>query len=189
VSEHASPQPPEASAGSKTAGAPYEAALNAAFEKLTDQILVFLLAYVLLLIGISVFASGIANELRILLYIIPILGVAAYAWTRRRGLSRQARSHDVRVTSGIARGAGTYVGGERGVVNRGAGRTTTGSLIATGGASVVGRDATTYTDKQTQQTAAAQYLAQIFQKLDERNQGKLVSAAQTLLDQQRDSNG
>jgi hypothetical protein len=180
--DHSSSQPSEAS--SRADGPPYEKALTVAFEKLTDQVLVFLLAYVILLIGLSVFASGVADKLRVLFYIIPILGVAAYVWMRRHGLSRKMRGRDVRVRSGIASGPGTYVAGERGAVNQGAGRTTAESLIATGGATVVGRDVATKINPPPMQPFGAQYLLEIFQTLDERNQKTLVGMAKTLHDQQ-----
>lgn len=165
-------------------GPPYEKALNVAFQKLTDQILLFLLAYVILLIGLSVFASGIADKLRVLFYMIPILGVAAYVWTRRRGLSRKMRGRDVGVRSGIAIGAGTYVGGERGAVKEGAGRTTADSVFAAGGATVIGRDVGAKIDHPGVPPLGAQYLVEIFQTLDERNQKTLVGMAKTLHDQQ-----
>jgi hypothetical protein len=186
VSNQNHPQLPQASGETTTVHAPYEKALSEAFRKLTDQVLIFLLAYVILLIGVSMFAPGMRSEFRALLYIIPILGVAAYVLLRRRGL---CQTRDVRVRSGIAMGPGTYVGGERGVGNQGAGRTTTGSLIATGGATVVGRDVPANTDKQTQQPVGAQYLLEIFRNLDERNQRELVNKAQTLLNQQQRPDG
>jgi hypothetical protein len=185
MSNSASSQLPKPSDGSAKVESPYEAALNAAFKQLTDQILIFLLAYMILLIGISVFGQDIAAQLRTLLYIIPILGVAAYVWVRRSSLSKRTRDRSVQVRSGIATGPGTYVGGERGAVQEDAGRTTTRSGIATGGATVLGRDAPASIDKQTPQAIETQYLLQIFEGLDEANQRRLIDTAHGLLEQQK----
>jgi hypothetical protein len=75
--------------GEKQSSPPYEAALNKAFDKLTSEILIFLLAYTILLIGLAVFGSGIATQFRNLLYIIPVLGVVAYVTLLAKG--RQGR--------------------------------------------------------------------------------------------------
>ena len=53
---------------------PFEPALLKAFDKLTNEILIFLLAYVILLIGLGVFADELSETLKNLLYIIPIMG-------------------------------------------------------------------------------------------------------------------
>jgi hypothetical protein len=84
------------------ANAPYEGALNIAFNRLTSEILIFLLAYTILLIGVVVFGAGLPTELRTLLYIIPILGVVAYVWLQKRTIVKKAAAGNVDVVSGLA---------------------------------------------------------------------------------------
>jgi hypothetical protein len=169
---------PQVSSEPNPPSLPYGAMLRAGLEKLTDQVLIFLLLYVMLLIGVSVFAPDMANQFRALLYIVPILGVVAFVWVRRRSLKVSARTRDVRVQSAIAVGAGTYVGGERGTGQDGTGATNVGSLLAAGGAAVIGRDVPV----QTQELPRVQYLLEIFHALDELKQRKLIADAQRLLD-------
>jgi hypothetical protein len=84
--------------------APYEAVLAKAFDKLSFQVFVFLLAYMILVIGLAVFAPQLATELRTLIYVLPVLGVGAYVWQRRRSNARDAREHGIDVKAGVVTG-------------------------------------------------------------------------------------
>jgi hypothetical protein len=165
---------------------PYEAVVNTAVKKLTDEILLFLLAYTILLIGVALFGSNLTATMRTLLYLIPLLGVAAHVWMRRPGAGRAAGRH-VRVRSAIAAGR-SYVGGERGT-GQGSGGTDVGSLFAGGGSTVVGRDAGGRDADEAPATARTEYLLDLFRQLDTPGQMKLVESAQTLLEQQLNRNG
>lgn len=188
MSQQADPTPADQSSEAQRVNSPYGATLNTAIKKLTDQILIFLLAYTILLIGVSVFGSGLAIELRTLLYIIPILGVAAYLWLKRDRTEKELR-HDVRVRSRFTTGQ-SYVGGERGATQEGAGSTDVRSLFASGGSTVIGRDVSGPTDRSTEPPPAVntQYLMDIFQQLDRSSQRKLIESAHSLLEQQRSHN-
>jgi hypothetical protein len=167
---------------------PYEATLNTALNKLTNEIFIFLLAYLMLLIGLSVFGSSLVAELRTLLYIIPILGVMAYVRLRRRNLSQKEHRYNVQVRSGIA-AEESYVGGERDPTQGGPGRTRVTSLFARR-STVIGRDVGGQTGGSTEASPAvnAQYLLNIFQQLDQANQRRLISSAQSLLDKKQSPN-
>src|SRR5436305_7829631 len=75
--------------------APYEVPLTKAFDKLTSQIFLFLLAYVILLIGLAVFGSNLAVTLRSLFYILPILGIAAYLWQQQRAIVKDGKDRGI----------------------------------------------------------------------------------------------
>ncbi|MFS0517802.1 hypothetical protein ACEYW6_24235 [Nostoc sp. UIC 10607] len=72
--------------------APFEDVLGKGIEKLTSEIFIFLLCYTMLLIGIGVFGTKLATELRTLLYILPVLGVGPYFWLRRQQLTAEAQA-------------------------------------------------------------------------------------------------
>ena len=156
--------------------APYERALNIALNKLTSEVLLFLLAYTILLIGITVFGSGLPTELRTLFYIIPILGVVAYVWLQKRNIVKREAAGNVRVGSSVAR-RGAEVIGVRGPGPE-QGNTTVDSLFASD-SHVIGRDYGR-ADSQTASAADAadvRYLVEIFQKLDEAGRNELMTNA------------
>ena len=166
--------------------APYEGALNIALNKLTSEVLLFLLAYTILLIGIAVFGSGLPTELRTLFYIIPILGVVAYVWSQKRRIVRRAAAGNVRVGSTVAR-RGAEVIGVRGPGQE-QGNTTVDSLFASG-SRVIGRD---YGRADNQSASAADsadvhYLVEIFQKLEEAGQNELMTNALEIQKRERQS--
>ena len=170
------------------ADAPYEGALNIALNKLTSEVLLFLLAYTILLIGIAVFGSGLTTELRTLLYIIPILGVVAYVWLQRRTIVRKAAAGNVGVRSTVARGGSEVIG----VLGPGQeqGNTTVDSLFASS-SRVIGRD---YGGAGSQSASTAndtdvQYLIEIFQKLEEAGRNELIANALKIQKKQGQSNG
>jgi hypothetical protein len=161
------------------AGAPYESTLLRAFDKLTSEVFVFLLAYVILLIGLAWFVPAFSIELRILLYILPVLGIAAYVWLQSGRITKEAEEHGVQVWSGVAAGS-AYVAGVRGGLAALLGRVKVFSGIATGRARVIGVDA----GSESLESEGAQegYLLETFRKLDESNRRKVVNEASRLLD-------
>src|SRR5437016_2686080 len=97
--------PAEAGGVQGLPAAPYEVPLTRAFDKLTSQIFLFLLAYVILLIGLAVFGSQLADTLRNLFYVIPVLGVLAYVWLRQRKIVQVAKNNGIDVRAGIVSGS------------------------------------------------------------------------------------
>jgi hypothetical protein len=95
---------------SMTQTAPYEPVLLIAFDKLTNQILIFLLAYVILLIGLGVFAIELSDTLKNLLYIIPILGAGGYFLSQNRKISNDAEKHGINVKAGWVSGKAKVIG-------------------------------------------------------------------------------
>src|SRR5215470_16459936 len=91
--------------GNSNRSAPFEAPLTKAFDKLTSEIFIFLLAYVILLIGLAIFGSELANTLRNLLYLIPVLGVMAYVWLQQRKIVNVAKEQGINVKAGIVGGS------------------------------------------------------------------------------------
>jgi hypothetical protein len=168
------------------ANAPYEGALNIALNKLTSEVLLFLLAYTILLIGMAVFGSGLPSELRTLLYVIPILGVVAYVWLQKRTIEKRAEDGNVRVGSAVAR-KGAEVIGVRGPGQE-QGDTTVESLFASD-SRVIGRDYGRADDQSASaaDSADVQYLVEIFQKLEEVGQNELMTKALEIQKRERQS--
>lgn len=167
--------------------APFEGALIKAFDKLTSQIFIFLLAYVILLIGLAGFGSEMAATLRNLLYIIPVLGVVAYVWLQQRQIIKQASDKGVHVRAGIVKDS-AYVAGRRGPISDSPDTVTVGVGLASRG-TVIGVDNSSADDTgvDTPQSSDAKYLMDIFQKLNESNRRKLIGSAQGMLNKQENS--
>jgi len=155
---------------------PYEVALNKALDKLTSEILIFLLAYMILVIALVVLRGSIPEGLRVLLYVIPILGISGYAWLRKRTVIREPRSGGVSVKALFVKDA--YVGGVRGVGRGGeAGAVDVSVGIATSRGTVIGVDQTSTADD-------LKYLQSIFDQLTESHRRQVITSASQLLDRQ-----
>lgn len=83
------------------ANAPYEALLTKAFDKLTSEVFIFLLAYVMLLLGLAMFGSLLAGTIRNVLYILPVLGVLSYVWLQQRVMVKKAAEKGIKLKAGI----------------------------------------------------------------------------------------
>jgi hypothetical protein len=163
---------------------PYEVPLTKAFDKLTSQVFIFLLAYVILLIGLAVFGSRLADTLRNLFYVIPVLGVLAYVWLKQRQIAKVAKESGIDVSAWIVSDS-ARVTGVRGAkagsalpknVNVGVG-------LARGTADIAG---VVYGDVEAEkpQSSSFQVLADIFNQLNKSDQIKLIASAQRLLDKE-----
>jgi len=166
--------------------APYEVPLTKAFDKLTSQIFLFLLAYVILLIGLAVFGSGLAVTLRSLFYIVPILGVAAYVWQHHSAIVKDGKDRGIDVKAGKVLGH-AHVGG---VVNAPRDRDISNDVKvrvrrAQDSASVIGVEYGNG-DESNDETS---YIARIFQQLSSQNQRRLIDSAHRMLNQQEKSHG
>jgi hypothetical protein len=160
--------------------APYEAALLKAFDKLTSQVLIFLLAYVIVLIGVAWFGDGIDSRLRMLFYLIPIMGVLAHVWLQRRRHIRRAMERDVYVGAGVTTGGSTVVG-EGGRVSEQPGQTQVHSGYAGGRSTVAGRMTPEASSKDP---VISQDFIETYHQLSRENRIKLLSDAQDLLENQ-----
>ena len=158
--------------------APFEAGLLRAFDKLTSEIFVFLLAYVILLIGLGIFASALSVGLRTLLYILPIVGIAAYAWLESGRITMTAKNEGVDVWSGVATRSGRVVG-IRGAISSMLGRVKLRSLIVSGNARVVGVDVG---GDALGKGAQEGYLLDMFRKLEQADRRKVVNNVSSLLE-------
>jgi|GEM_PF-2290360 len=154
----------------KNTGGPYESTLNKAFDKLTSEIFIFLLAYMILVIGLVVFGKGIPSGLRALLYIIPVLGILSYGWGRKRTVIQEPRASGIRVRALWVKGG--YVGGVRGPDTFQDGDVDIAGAVVSKDGIVVGRDSGgDSTDE------ASRYLLSIFESLNENDRGELIQHA------------
>jgi hypothetical protein len=161
--------------------APYENVLNTAFSKLTSQILVFLLAYMVLLVVLVWIGPTLSIPFIGLFYIIPILAMISYIWVKRQGIvAKPQESRNVNVKVRKAEGE-AFIGGERGIFPDTVGSTTVSTGHVRDQAQVIGRDRDNITNTNTR------FLNSLFEKLDQRNQMKLISNAQEMLTKQEDS--
>jgi len=62
------------------------------------------------LIGLAVFGSQLANSLRDLLFMIPVLGVIAYAWLQQQHIVKDAKEKGIDVKAGIVSDSARLVG-------------------------------------------------------------------------------
>ena len=166
--------------------APYEVPLTKAFDKLTSQIFLFLLAYLILLIGLAVFGASLVVTLRNLFYILPVLGVIAYLWQQQRVIVKDGKDRGVDVKADKITGQAS-VGG---VVNAPRDRDIPDNVRvrvrqARDRARVRGVE---YGDGD-ESTDEANYLTQIFQQLSQQNQRKLIDSAHRMLTQQEKPHG
>jgi hypothetical protein len=156
----------------KTGDAPYESALGIAFQKLSSQVLIFLLAYVILIIGMEFFASGTAAQLRVLLYLIPILGAGAYVLLEKRKM----RLNGISAAAGYA--SGSTVEGVRGDPGKVSGPVRAMAGFAVKGATVRGVD---MGGGEIHRPADLAYLSDLFANLDEEGRQELIATAMELL--------
>ena len=161
---------------------PYESILIKAFDKLTSQVFIFLLAYVILVIGLGVLAPAMAREVGALLYVLPLVGVGGYIWQRRRSLTREARQQGIHVKAGMVTGEARLTGvrSAQGAsslpadVHVGVGLASGRSRIE---GAVIGPE-----EPPADPARDAQYLISIFEQLAPAKRRKLIASAQQLLD-------
>jgi hypothetical protein len=179
MEEQAKSTPPSEAEQVPPQSTPYETALNIAFNRLTSQILIFLLAYVILLIGIAVLGAGIETRLLTLLYIIPILGVVAYVWLQRRSVPN-VPERNVDVSSLVAKDD-SLVAGEIGDYGASSGDTKVSALF-TSGSTVAGR---MIESPRRKESDVSQDLIDVYKKLAPENRSRLLTNAFDLLKKQR----
>ena len=88
-----------------SSNAPYERVLSKAFEKLTSEVLIFLLAYTVLLVVLVLIGHDLSAWFLTLFYVIPILAANRAEFRRLVGMSRP--HHAVR-SRGTCRRAGNH---------------------------------------------------------------------------------
>jgi hypothetical protein len=160
------------------ASLPYEGVFTKALDKLTSEVLIFLLAYATLIVVLAVFAPSIPKSLQTLLYVIPVLGIAGYGWLRRRAIARRSQRGGVRVKSVVARDG--YVGGVRGMER---GQPPPSDVRVTAGLTesshVVGVD---YGGGEAGGGVSEGFLLELFRQLSEVDRRRLIAAAGRMVD-------
>jgi len=136
-----------------------------------------LLAYMILLIGRAALGSEIPPELRTLLYLIPVLGVAAYVWMKRWRVTRSTQ-RDVDVRAGVTTGGATVLG-ESGPLSDRPGRTEVRNGYAGSGLTVAGR---MVSDSSNEDPKISQDFIDTYRKLSLENRIKLLGRARTCLE-------
>jgi hypothetical protein len=170
---------------SKPGGMPYEHVIMRAFDKLTSEIFIFLLAYVALVIGFAWLAPAMSRSLVVLLHVLPVVGIAAYVWQQSAGLARQATENGVDVWSGVATGS-ARVTGISGAVARTLGRVKVRSTLASGNARVTGVATGTGGDADSTDEI---FLLDKFRKLDESSRQAVIREVMRRLDQRSTRDG
>lgn len=156
---------------------PYEASFSKGLEKLTDQILVFLLLYMILLIGLDLFAKGIVEKYRPLLYIIPIGGVISYAWRQKKNAVknkndiRQGTKIDVKETYG-------RVLGKQGDLSEGYVDIQAGQVGKD--AEIIG-ESSYFDDNRANNSTDVKFLIDIFEQLNSSDKLEIINNATTKL--------
>lgn len=161
--------------------APYSEALAKAFDKLTSQILIFLLAYVILLIGLAVLGAQLAPTIRNLLYVIPLLGVAAFVFERRQNIVKDGRQKGIDIKARRVSGSASVIG-VRGATNDLPENVTLRVGRAGDRAVVHGVEYGNVSEADASKPAGtdAQYLLDTFQRLSRQNRRELIATAQRL---------
>jgi hypothetical protein len=168
--------------GASITSAPYETVLIKAFDKLTSQIFIFLLAYLILVIGMAVLAPQLTTQVRTLLNLLPVLGIGAYAWQKRKSIAGEARRHGIDVKAGIVTGGAQVIGVQSASASASVPKdVSVGAGLASGQSRVAG--VVLGQEESSNNAADARYLLETFQQLDRQKRRKLISSAQKLLDE------
>lgn len=83
--------------------------LSQALQRLTSEVLIYLLAYAVLVASLIIWGKPVNPALRNILYILPPLGVAAYLYQQRRRV-KSSRPPRVAVTSLFTGRQGSVIG-------------------------------------------------------------------------------
>ena len=174
--------PPNNPAPSLIGAVPYETVLIKALDKLTSQVFIFLLAYLILVIGLAVLAPQLTVEVRTLLYVLPVLGIGAYLWQQQRAIAGQAKHHGIDVKAGLVTGEAHVTG-----VRAAAGSASLPEDVQVGVGLVSGKSrvegAVIGPAEASDSPSERQYLLDTFQQLSPPKRRKLIASAQRLLDE------
>ena len=144
--------------------------LSQALQRLTSEILIYLLGYAVLVASLIIWGGSVNPALRNILYILPPLGIAAYIYQQRRRV-KSKRLPRVAV-SALFTGRGGSVLGIEGLDYKGDVSVKAG--IARGGSEVVGVKAG---KKVEPLPADITYLTALFGKLDNEARQKVIRVA------------
>jgi hypothetical protein len=75
----------------------YDSAVKRALEKLTSEIFIFIIGYTALLAALIATGTRIPNRLEQLIVLLPLVGIVAYAWLRKRTVIRDPSARGVRL--------------------------------------------------------------------------------------------
>ena len=149
--------------------------LTRTVKRLTSQVLLFLVAYLILIVILILAGAAIGSEVRAGLSFIPVLGVTAYVYLQKKTLDTQTRAVDnhtrvvVESVENVKIGGRFGQGGNEGVVDV--------QVKDAKDAVIVGIDAT---PSATSQDSERDYLLKIFDGLGADGRRKMVSAAMKL---------
>lgn len=160
---------------------PYEAALNKAFDKLNSQILIFLLAYLVLIIGLNITTGSIPESIVNLLYMIPLLGIIAYGWSRKRTIVQDPSAKGIKIQAFRVSGQGYVAGRSGGQANTTANEDIQVSVgLVSNRARVVGQDLQVNHDLTSQQVV----VSDLFSSLNPSLQREAIRFMMSLADRQ-----
>jgi hypothetical protein len=152
---------------------PLGEALGKAVDKLTSQIFLFLIAYLILVIFLTMRASDLSVQVRVLLDLIPALGVIAYVYLEKKKIAEVKKKLQIDVNARIATG-GASVTGLRGPAPDSLNELGVTVGYAGGKAQVIGVDST---PAASSGAADREYLLQLFETLDAKDRLELIGAA------------
>ena len=178
------PNPQKPPLGEIQSRVPYEEALVRAFDKLTSQVLVFLLGWGIILIILATIKPDISIQLLASIYFLSALGVAVYVWQEKRSVVGQGnnRRKRVRVRAGRAEGS-TYVSGTRGAIPMSPDDIDVRLGRGKDNARVIGLDAGEIdsVDSKFSRSNQENYLIELFRQLEASDRRELVRVADDLL--------
>jgi hypothetical protein len=142
--------------------------LSQALQRLTSEVLIYLLAYAVLVVSLAIWGGSVNSATRNILYILPPLGVVAYLYEQRRRV-KSRRAPRV-IVSALFTGRSGIVAGMRGAWFpadvRVKGFFTTGKVVGVEVGQQAGSTAADIT-----------YLTALFDKLDNKGRQKVIQAA------------
>jgi hypothetical protein len=146
---------------------PYEAVLAKTVDKLTNEFLLFLIGYCILLIGAEYLTPHLFSRLKLLFYVLPVLGIVAYLYSKRSGLKQKL---EVEVRALVADRA--RIIGITGDASDLQGSVDVKAGVATRGAEVIGVD-----QAGGKQASDEAYLLDVFRRLDNVGRTEVINAA------------
>lgn len=139
------------------------------------------------MIGLAVFGPQLADSLRNLLYIIPVVGVMAYLWLQQQGIVKDGKEQGIDVKTGIVTGSAQVIGIEG--AKPGADlpkKVQVSTILASDKAKVIGTSYA-YAEPEVPRNRDLEDLTVIFKQLERSNQIKLLNSAESLLKKQENT--
>jgi hypothetical protein len=158
--------------------APFSGVLAKTVDKLTSQIFLFVIAYVMVVAALAYWGVEVPVELRTAVCLLPGLAIAAYVYLERSKIRQTVQAHGIDVRARIATSGAQVTGVRGGAAPEGDVNVRVG--VATGKAQVVGLDYGRGGD-----TGGEANLLEVYRKLNAAERGRLFSKALTALEKQQ----